>query len=64
MRYGVQGNGITQTMSIEGTTSAILSGLMAFTTYFIEVAAVNTINTGVYSDPLFIFTGGKLYSSY
>ena len=37
-------------MSVMGgvTTETIISGLMPSTTYSIEVAAVNIINTGVY----------------
>ena len=61
VQYGVQGSGTTQTMSVTGgdTTEATISGLMSSTTYSIEVAAVNTINTGEYSDPLSAITEGK-----
>ena len=53
VRYGVQGSG-TQTVSVSGSeaTMTTISGLMASTTYSIEVAAVNNAGTGVYSDPL------------
>ena len=37
----------------------IISGLMASTTYSIEVAAVNSAGTGVYSVPTAIETDGK-----
>ena len=52
VRYGVQGSGSTQTMSISGgsVTEATISGLTPSTTYSIEVAAVNGAGTGVYSD--------------
>ena len=63
MQYGVQGSGSAQTMSVTGgdTTAATISRLMPSTTYSIEVAAVNTINTGVYSDPLSVITEGSLF---
>ena len=61
VRYGVQGSGSTQTMSVSGgvTYGTTITGLIPFTTYSIEVAAVNTINTGEYSDPLSVITEGK-----
>ena len=51
VRYGVQGSGSTQTVSISGggATQTVISGLTASTTYTIEVAAVNSAGTGVYS---------------
>ena len=61
VQYGVQGSGTTQTMSVTGgdTTEINITGLMSSTTYSIEVAAVNIINTGEYSDPLSVITEGK-----
>ena len=61
VRYGVQGNGSTQTESVSGgaTTEATISGLVAGTNYSIEVAAVNSAGTGVYSDPLTVLTSGS-----
>ena len=40
-------------MSVSGAsvTEATISSLMPSTTYSIQVAAVNSINIGVYSDP-------------
>ena len=60
-QYGVQEIGSSQAMSVMGgvTTETIITGLMPSTTYSIEVAAVNTINTGVYSNPLSVITEGK-----
>ena len=54
MQYGVQGSGITQNVSVSGgsVTEATISGLTPFTTYSIEVAAVNSAGTGVYSSPV------------
>ena len=59
MRYGVQGNGSTQTTSVS-VTEATISGLTPSTTYSIEVAAVTGENRiGVYSSPIFKKTDGK-----
>ena len=54
VRYGIHGSGSTETVSVSGVeaTMPTISGLMASTTYTIEVAAVNSAGTGVYSDPL------------
>ena len=51
VRYGVQGSGSTQTVSVSGggATMTDISVLMASTTYSIEVAAVNSAGTGDYS---------------
>ena len=52
VQYGVQESGSTQTMSVSGgaTTEGTISDLNAATTYSIEVAAVNSVGTGVYSN--------------
>ena len=51
VRYGIQGSGSTQTESVSGgeVTMTTISGLESSTTYSIEVAAVNSAGTGVYS---------------
>ena len=51
VRYGVQGSGSTQTVSVSGgeATMTTISGLRASTNYSIEVAAVNSAGTGDYS---------------
>ena len=51
VRYGVQGSGSTQTMSVSGgsVTEATISRRTPFTAYSIEVAAVNILGTGSYS---------------
>ena len=61
VQYGVQGSGSTQTMSVTGgaTTETTITGLTPSTTYSVKVAAVNTINTGEYSDLLSVITEGK-----
>jgi len=53
VQYGVQGIGSTQTESVSGgaTIEATISGLEPATNYSIEVAAVNSAGTGVYSVP-------------
>ena len=52
VQYGVQESGSTQTMSVSGgaTTEGTLSELNAATIYSIEVAAMNNVGTGVYSN--------------
>ena len=63
VRYGVQGNGSTQTVSVSGGGAAMttISGLESSTTYSIQVAAVNNAGTGVYSSPsTAIETDGKI----
>ena len=61
VQYGVQGSGSSQTVSVSGgaTTETTITGLTPSTTYSIEVAAMNTINTGEYSDSLSVITEGK-----
>ena len=64
VRYGVQGSGSKQTESVSGgaTTEATISGLAAGTNYSIEVAAVNSAGTGVYSNLLPVLTSGELFT--
>ena len=51
VKYGVQGNHNTQTMNVSGdsVTMATISNLMVSSTYEIEVAAVNSAGTGMFS---------------
>ena len=60
VRYGVQGNRSTQTKNVSGgvATQTIISGLTPTTNYSIEVAAVNSVGTGVYSNVIFQLTRG------
>ena len=60
VRYGVQGSGSTQTVSVSGggATQTVISGLTASTTYTIEVAAVNSAGTGVHSNAIMQLTQG------
>ena len=61
MQYGVQGSGSTQTVSVSGggVTEATIPSLMPTTTYSIQVAAVNSVGTGVYSGTIIIETYGE-----
>ena len=53
VRHGVQGNKSTQTVIVsEGDTSKTISGLDSFTNYSIEVAAMNSAGTGIFSNPV------------
>ena len=58
--YGVQENGSTQTVSVSGggSSQTIVSGLTPSTNYSIQVAAVNSAGTGLYSDAVFLLTRG------
>ena len=60
VQYGVQGNRSTQTKNVSGgvATQTIISGLTPSTNYSIEVAAVNNVGTGVYSNVIFQLTRG------
>ena len=60
VRYAVQGNRSTQTVTVSGggATQTIIFGLTPSTNYSIEVAAVNNVGTGVYSNVIFHLTQG------
>ena len=57
VRYRVQGHQNTQTMNVSGVSTAVttISNLMVYTTYEIEVAAVNSAGSGMFS-PVVIAT--------
>ena len=57
VRYGVEGTGNSQTVNVSGGST--ITGLDAGTSYSIEVAAVNSAGTGVYSDPISNITLGE-----
>ena len=61
VRYGVQGSGSTQTRDVSGggATHILISGLISSTNYTVEVAAENSVGTGVYSDPYIVETDSK-----
>ena len=61
VQYGVNGSGNTQTVILNGAgvTEATLSNLTASTPYFVEVAAVNDADTGVFSNSQFVMTLGE-----
>ena len=60
VRYGVQ----TMSVSGGGATQTIISGLTASTEYSIQVAAVNSAGTGVYSDAIMQLTQGIVSECY
>ena len=62
VRYGVQGSGQTAIPFVQGEDSAALqlSGLRPRTLYEIQVAAVNSAGTGVYSNSILQMTTGIL----
>ena len=65
VRYGVQGSaeGDRTVVMASGDSSGgmhEISGLTPSITYTIEVAAVNSAGTGVYSDPTSVLTSGAV----
>ena len=63
VQYGVMGSGNTMAMVVDGaaTTQTTIGDLMSSTDYSIQVAAVNSEGTGVYSDPITATTEGVHY---
>ena len=63
VRYWVQRSN-THTLNVSGgtTTAFTLTGLSNFTTYSIDVAAVNNAGVGKYSDAIMVKTKGKVIS--
>ena len=62
VRYGVQGSAEGVVM-VSGDSSGgmhEISGLNPSTNYTIDVAAVNSAGTGVYSDPTSVLTSGAV----
>ena len=61
VQYGIQGSGSTVRKNVPGgdATEATLTGLKSATTYYVEVAAVNSVGIGVYSKSISILTEGK-----
>ena len=62
VRFGVLGNGSTQIVTVSGggSTQTIISGVIQSTNYSIEVAAANSVGTGVYSNLIFHLTRGTI----
>ena len=56
VRYGIQ----TKSVSGGGSTQTIIFGLTPSTEYSIEVAAVNSAGTGVYSNAIMQITQGRV----
>ena len=61
VQYGVQGSRTTESMNVSGDapTEVMLTGLTSATTYYIEVAAVNSAGIGEYSNPITVMTNSK-----
>ena len=61
VQYGIQGSGSTVRKNVPGgaATEATLTGLKSATAYYVEVAAVNSVGIGVYSESISILTEGK-----
>ena len=60
VQYGVEGTGIMHIVNVSGgaTTEITISGLYCAMDYTIEVAAVNSAGTGMYSNALYFITKG------
>ena len=54
VRYGEMGSGSSQTVTVSGAsvTEVTLSSLLKYTNYSVRVAAVNSADTGVFSEPV------------
>jgi len=59
IRYSRVGSGEVEVMSVvnSSTLSSVISGLVAYVNYSIEVAASNINGTGPFSDPVFGLSG-------
>ena len=60
MLYGEEDTEGEKTALMISVTKATITGLMPSTIYTIQVAAVNSVGTGVYSDVLNVPTERKL----
>ena len=60
VRYGVQGSDSTRQTVNTTETKLLIVGLQPSTIYTVQVAAVNNVGGGVYSDQLSIATAGLL----
>ena len=59
MRYGEQGSRKALIVSGSAITAVTIFGLTHNTHYTVEVAAVNNVGTGHYSNPITLITDGK-----
>ena len=58
VQYGVVGSESTQTISVSGDFSGVISNLEPPTNYSIKVAAMNSVGIGPYSDAVIAQTDG------
>jgi len=61
VQYAIHSNGNVESKHVSGgdATEAMLTGLVGNTTYYIEVAAVNSAGIGEYSNPITGMTTSK-----
>ena len=61
VQFWVQESGNTQRKNVPGgaATEATLTGLKSATAYYVEVAAFNSVGTGMYGELVSILTEGK-----
>jgi len=53
IRYTRVGSGVSQMITVDGgLRKSVIPGVMAFTSYSVEIAAVNVNGTGPFSDPV------------
>ena len=59
IRYTRMGSGVSQNIAVDGggLRISVIIGLVAFTSYSVEVAAVNVNGTGPFSDPVTELSG-------
>ena len=64
VRYGVHNSVNKQVVDVMGgaTTETTITGLNATTNYSIEVAAVNSAGTGIFSATIFVVTQGIVFT--
>ena len=58
VQYGVVGSESTQTMTVSGDFSGVISNLESSTNYSIKVAAMNNVGIGAYSNVVIAQTDG------
>ena len=69
IRYTRVGSGVSQLMNVNSDSlnnfrTSVIPGLVAFTSYSVEVAAVNVNGTGPFSDPVTGLSGQDRKKTY
>ena len=62
IRYTIVGSGVSEMMNVSsgngnGFRTSVIPGLVAFTNYSVQVAAININGTGPHSDPVYRVSG-------